>query len=389
MRHHEPVRVLVVGNVARAGAELYALRLLAGLNPDEFTPILGTTTPVEDPRLVPPGIRVIEFAKVPSTVRTAWTNRSIVPSMARLIRRERIDVCNTMNLGINSLYAHLAARLTGAKSVETIQHTHLLRSRTDGFLSSSTTTRTVRDALVDRYVALCEYLGAEMVDRWGMPPHKIVVNNLGVEVDDFGPRNRDLRDDVFAEFGIPARAVVLGFIGNPNPARRLDVLLLWLAELRRWVPEAVLLAIGVTDDDLGYGAQVEQHGLDDSVFFCGPRDDIPRLLQAVDLYVETAEGPLLGNAQLEAMAAATAVAALVASEEDEVMAGETISEGYNGVLIRTSRLGAEAKRLAPTIRDHRTLRMMGCASREVAVSKFSQREHIKRMQALYRELTKQ
>lgn len=84
------------------------------------------------------------------------------------------------------------------------------------------------------------------------------------------------------ELGIPADALVVGHVGRIDPPKNHEFLLRVFAKL----PEnARLLLVG--DGQLRQAAEKQAHelGVADRVIFTGIRKDVPRLLQAMDVFV--------------------------------------------------------------------------------------------------------
>lgn len=382
----EKYRILYLSNVMFAGAELYTVRLLHGLDRKKFKPFLAMTTPLRLPELIPKDVKYINVAIGNSTLRTAWKNCLIIPRLYRFIRRYEIDLVSTQNQGINSLYAQAAARLGGIPAVETLQHSYDVRSRTDDFLIRNFWARFIRNSLVDCFVSLGKYLREEQYQLWNVPQEKLFVNNMGVDIKEISPLGEESRLRVFKEFGLSNDNIILGFIGRPHPVKGLSKVFSLMSKLKNIIPEIRLLAVGVNIDDLNYKKEVENSNIKENVVFCGPRKDVPRLISAMDMYIQAGDGPVLGNTTLECLAGGKPNGTIIHSKEDKKKARETVIEGENGILIDFNDLENEIPRLAALLQDKQLLATMGERSRRLAEENFGQQEHVRNMERLYESL---
>lgn len=108
--------------------------------------------------------------------------------------------------------------------------------------------------------------------------------------------------DMKRKFGIENKFVI-GHIGRFNPQKNHKFLVKIFEKVLKKDPEAVLLLIGSGDGQKEIETQVRTLGIENSVMFLGSRDDIPALLQGVDVFVFPSLYEGLGIAAVEAQAA--------------------------------------------------------------------------------------
>lgn len=173
----------------------------------------------------------------------------------------------------------------------------------------------------------------EIVLRWGFPAeHVSVIPNPAPEVPALPPREA-LRRELGME------GPTLGFAGRLMAAKALDVVLEALTRL----PEVALVIVGDGPDR----APLEWHsaalGLGDRVRFLGsrPRDDVLRMLSAVDVAVLSSRWENFPHLVVEALAVGTPVIATAVGGVPEV-----IRDGENGLLVPAG----DAEALAVAIR---------------------------------------
>jgi glycosyltransferase involved in cell wall biosynthesis len=141
-----------------------------------------------------------------------------------------------------------------------------------------------------------------------------VVRN-GVDLSRFGPFGDDVRRLTRAELRLPPDADVIGHVGSFTPPKAQEVLLRAFARLVASRPAAHLLLVG--DGPLRAEAENEARrlGIVRQVSFTGVREDVPRLLTAMDLFVLPSRFEGFPNALIEAQAVGLPV---IASDRPEI-----------------------------------------------------------------------
>lgn len=111
------------------------------------------------------------------------------------------------------------------------------------------------------------------------------------------------RGAVRAEFGIPENALVIGHVGRFMEVKNHKFLVQVAAEVNKRHPEMRLLLVGGGKLRPVIEQQISQLGLTDKVIFAGQRGDVPRLLQAMDVFLFPSIWEGLGLAPIEAQLA--------------------------------------------------------------------------------------
>lgn len=96
--------------------------------------------------------------------------------------------------------------------------------------------------------------------------------------------NEEVRIRVRKELGLE-KAFVVGHIGNFCYQKNIEFLIEIIRELVAIKSNAVLLSVGVGPDREMAEKLVCKYGLQNHVYFLGQRDDVPDLLQAMDLFL--------------------------------------------------------------------------------------------------------
>ena len=125
-------------------------------------------------------------------------------------------------------------------------------------------------------------------------------------------------------------------------------------------------------------ARAAEQGLADRVRFLGFRPDAPRLIPAFDIIAVPSHVEPLGNATLEAMAAARPV---VGSKVGGIP--EMIVDGVTGLLVPSRDADSLANAIQGLVRDPNRARALGAAGRARAAEVFSVEAHVQHVQDVY------
>lgn len=156
--------------------------------------------------------------------------------------------------------------------------------------------------LLARYATVL-WACSEESARWACPamnlPFTIIPH--AVDVQDFRYRE-EVRSEVRAHYGL-TDCLVVGCVGRLQYQKNHPFLLEAFERLHQREPRARLVLVGDGPDLLKLEARAVDLGISEAVLFLGHRDDVPRLLQAFDLFVMPSRAEGLGMAAVEAQAA--------------------------------------------------------------------------------------
>ena len=97
--------------------------------------------------------------------------------------------------------------------------------------------------------------------------------------------NLSVRKKIRTQLGINESTLVLGHIGRFHPAKNHTFLLDVFAQLQKSTPDSKLLLVGDGDLRTQIEEKAQRLGISNNVLFTGVREDIPELLQAMDVFV--------------------------------------------------------------------------------------------------------
>jgi len=139
--------------------------------------------------------------------------------------------------------------------------------------------------------------------KWACPamdmPFTIIPHAINAADYRFDPA---VRAQVRAHYGL-TDCLVVGHVGRLQYQKNQTFLLEAFARLHQREPRARLMLVGDGPNLLTLEAKAVELGVEEEVLFLGQRDDVPRLLQAADLFVMPSRFEGLGMAAVEAQAA--------------------------------------------------------------------------------------
>ncbi|HVQ74721.1 MAG TPA: glycosyltransferase family 4 protein [Candidatus Binatia bacterium] len=292
--------------------------------------------------------------------------------LAGLLRRERIQVVHAHKGRGRTLT--ILARLLGP-------HPPLLINRGSSFPLDLAARLIDRTPLVDRVVAVCEAIRADLV-RQGIPERKIEVVYSGTDTDHFDPA-RARGDRIRAELDLPAGAGLITQIGVRGSKGNPDVLRAF-ARVLAWRPDARLLLVGARPAQLpplqALGAGL---GLGGALTLWGYRDDISDILAASDVCVDaSAVGLGITGTLREALAMETPVVAVEAMGNPELVVPER-----TGLLVPPGDPEALGSAMLRLLGDRAWATALGRAGRRLVREQFSTEVKVRRLEALYERLS--
>lgn len=299
--------------------------------------------------------------------------------LVRLLRRERVGILHTHLFGSNTL-GRLLGRLGGVPVV--IAHEHW-------------STISPREAQVDRLLyRLSSHIlvpsNASMrllMQTEKMPASMISVLYNGVDTDRYAPPSLEARQEARSEFGIQDDTLLFGVVGRLSPEKGgVDTLIRAIYRLREQKPNVRLLVVGDGPiraglEKLNAELQAGTPGQGSPVTFAGARQNIPRLLGAMDVFVLPSLNEALPIVLLEAMAVGLPVVATRVGGVPEI-----VHDGTTGLLVPPGdedALTATLNRLAedPPLRDK-----IAEAGREQVRNEFTIKQMVRNIEALYEGL---
>ncbi|MEA2574476.1 MAG: hypothetical protein QOH93_1774 [Chloroflexia bacterium] len=365
--------VQMVDVTGRGGAEKVLVDLALRLDRTRFnvTVVATRATGNYQPLLDAARVRTMVVER-----NSRWESHKML-GLVRYMRKQPVHVLHTHLFGANT-WGRVLGKLAGVPVI--IAHEHW-------------SSKAQREVWVDRLLYRLSnriLVPSEASKRLVMEMEKIPARYLdvtynGVDISRFKPGLEAA--DARRELGICAEDVVIGTVGRLSPEKGGQDDLLWAAnELRKSHPRVRLLIIG----DGPLRPELERYAgelgmLDDgAALFTGTRDDIARLLSAMDVFVLPSHKEALPVAVLEAMSMCLPVVATNIGGVPEV-----VQDGSTGLLVEPGDRPALKQVLVRLVTDRELAHRLGAAAQASVHAHFTVDKMVQHVEELYERLMRQ
>jgi glycosyltransferase involved in cell wall biosynthesis len=241
-------------------------------------------------------------------------------------------------------------------------------------------------SLAHRVLAVSHSMRSIAVEEGLCPADKVKVvlggSGNGVDTERFRPAANDARQAARAECGIPAEALVIGFVGRLTREKGIGELERAWRALRRAEPRAWLLLVGwVEAEDAESRDAVAALRADPRVHFTGPVADTARLYPAMDVVALPTYREGFPNVALEAAAAALPI---VATSVPGCV--DAVQDGVTGVLVSPQDAAGLERALRRYLAEPALRARHGEAGRRRVVAQFRREAIWEGIVAEYRDL---
>lgn len=362
--------VTMIDRLAPSGAEIFASRVAAELDPEGFERILCVTRPSPEQlvrELEDRGVRVLQLGR--RSRLDVWRWRPLVS----LIRRERIDVLHSHKFGSN-LWASLVALVTRVPVFVAHEHTWSYEGQwLRRFLD-----RRVVSRVADVVLTVSEADRRRMIELEGVDPAKVSYLPSGV-----GPHEPQGLRRVREELGLGAGTPIVGTVCGLRAQKALDVLVRAAMPLANEVPGVQVLILGEGPERRPLEELIGELGLGAVVTLLGawPHEEVADFVEALDVAVSSSDFEGMPLAVMEFMAAGKPVVATAVGGVPDL-----IEDGVHGLLVPPRRPVELAAALAELLRDPERRRALGEAGRERQRRDFDFPRMVRALEGRYREL---
>jgi glycosyltransferase involved in cell wall biosynthesis len=285
-----------------------------------------------------------------------------------LVHHFSVDIVHTHS-SADSWMASAAAKISPRRP-------KVVRTR---HLNASFNIRLIYSFMADRVITVGGSTRQYMIREKGIPPDKVMTIPTGIDLSMFDAE--EVQGDLRQELGIPSQAPVFGTVSVFRRLKGHQVLLEATPEILRAVPEARLLLAGEGPQEKNLRKKIEELGIGKSVLMPGFREDVPRVLNTMDVFVFPSLQEALGTAILEALAMRRAV---VASRVGGIP--EIIEDGKTGYFIDPENSTDIAEKVIHLLKNPELRLQMGDRGRRFVETHYDHRLMVRRLEDLYREL---
>ena len=319
------------------------------------------------------GFEIAEYRATEPSYRHPRAFLSASFNLGRELRRREIDLVHCADL-LAAYYAGLAGKMARLPVLCQIRCSYPRISRrdktflkaVDHFAFVSKDSRATFDYKVSDDRATVIYDGMDV--------------RAGVEAEDSAAVRREL--------GISPDVTIIGMIARVAPAKDFPTLVRSAQSVVRRFPEVRFLIVGdhsMVDLNRRHYAEIRQliseSGLSQYFIFTDHRDDVERLLNAIDIFVLSTKTEGLPLVILEAMAHAKPVVATAVGGVPEL-----VRDNETGFLHSQGDYEAQANQLSLLVEDKGLRHRLGEAGRALAQSDFSSERFATEVSNLYSRL---
>jgi L-malate glycosyltransferase len=239
--------------------------------------------------------------------------------------------------------------------------------------------RLMLDHTADAVNAVCQFAADAVCKVDGFRGNRIEVIENGIDINRYHMLE-EIRDAKMALGLDPTRRHV-GLIARFHPVKDHPMAIQAFSRVAKQLPDVDLLLVGDGPDRPKMEALVGELDLVNRVQFLGIRRDIPRILQALDLFLLTSVSEAASLTLMEAMAAGRPVVVTEVGGNPEI-----IRDGQEGFLVPRGDHLAAASKIIHILQNPTQSRMMGQAAWRRARDLYDLNKTIRRYHSLYRRL---
>jgi glycosyltransferase involved in cell wall biosynthesis len=290
------------------------------------------------------------------------------------LKKEKIVIVQTHFIDSNRV-GILAGRLAGVKTViSTRRNQGYWHTRIGLFLQKRL------NPLVDLFLANSDDTREWASRTEGIPPEKIRVIHNALNLRPFEILGEEERSEYRKRFEIPSNAKVVGIVANLRPVKRIDVFLHAARIVLNEFHGTRFIVVGEGPERKGLEELSREVGLDRAVLFLGRRQDIPSILNMLDIGVLSSQSESFSNALMEYLAAGLPVVCT-----DVGGCRELVCDGRNGFVVPNGDPKALAGGILNILRNPNCV-TSGEANRRIVKEKFSMEAILRSYEDLYLEV---
>ncbi|MDD5368281.1 MAG: glycosyltransferase family 4 protein [Anaerolineaceae bacterium] len=307
------------------------------------------------------GVTVIDFSSTPYQPQPSWQK------IRRYVSDHRIQIIHS-HTPRTIFEVGLALTMPGPRLRTPVVHVatkHLLttpqdRSRGHWYTWVDRLTLYIPDCIVP----VSNTMAREAMSLPGMWRKQVVPIPNGIPVEDYNHAWE--RESSRKELGIDPGAIAIGFTGRIAQVKRLDLLIEAFASLHHQYPNACLIIAGEGELSIPLQQLASRLGIPGAVRWTGFCKHIPRLLAALDIYVQPSVNEGLSLSILEAMAAGIPVIATRVGAAEEIL-----QDGCSGILIEPGSASAIRQALLCLLQEPKERILLANAARQIVKDRFS------------------
>ena len=296
----------------------------------------------------------------------------LVPLFLKLLVKHKVQIVHTHG-SQDSWMASLAGRLSSYRPV-------IVRTRHKSTPISVSFRHDVLYRFLPHVVTTTgETVRQQLIEQNRLNPDSVVSIPTGVDMMRFHSGASDM---AFKEaLGIKVEQPVVGTISFLRPEKGLNVLIDAVSLLRKEFSQVCCLIVGTGQEHQKLLEQIRQQKLDGVVIFTGFREDIPELLNVMDVFVLPSLEEGMPQSLLQALAMERAVVASAVGGVPEI-----VQEGKTGLLVSPRDSVALAEKVGSLFRHPDQGKVLGQAGHRFIKQEHSMEAMVTKTEQLYSSL---
>ena len=295
-----PIRIVVIITGLEAnGAELMLLRLLEKLDRNRFSVCVISLTTIGD---VGPQIRSLGFSVEAMGFRPTF---GAVRTFIRLVRRLSTISPNILHTWMyhGDLIGGIAGKIVGIRHIVwSIRHTDLSLNRNKKSTLVVAKTCALLSGWLPDIVTVNSTAARLAHIRYGYSSKKMLVLPNGINVDQFQP-SKNARIYLRDELNVNQETLLVGVVGRYHLQKNQIGFVQAMSIILAVRPEVHFVFIGaeMNSNNIKFCNLIKEAGVANVCHLLGARDDMPRLIAALDLLALPSLGEAFPNVVAEAM----------------------------------------------------------------------------------------
>lgn len=198
--------------------------------------------------------------------------KAYIKSLGEILRNEQIDIVHIHGSSASIALEEWIAKRNHVKNIIVHSHsTHSGHSTIHRFL------RPIATMWANKHLACGDLAG-----KWMYGNHSFRIMPNAIDTDRYY-FNSIKREKLRSEFNIPCESIVLGNVGSLQNGKNQQFLLKLMQDNKEL--SLFLLLIGQGENKHLLSQMAKDYGIEDKVRFLGQRNDVPDLLNALDIFV--------------------------------------------------------------------------------------------------------
>jgi sugar transferase (PEP-CTERM/EpsH1 system associated) len=293
--------------------------------------------------------------------------------LANLLKKERIQILHLHN-STAFFYGVIAGKVAGVPAIVYTEHARDVFPNVRVKIADK-----ILSLFTDKVIVVADFLKKNLVRYERFNPSKIMTIYNGIDEARF--RLKKEPAEIKRELGIPAFNRIIGIVARLDPIKNHKSLITAMHTVIKEFPSTALLIIGdgpLRDELVSF---VRERRLEEHIKFLGIRNDVPRLLSVLDIFVLCSVSEGLPLTLLEAMAAGKPIIATNVGGIPEV-----VDHNSNGLLIPPDDTEALSDAIVELLRDREKAGKLGMMAKRKFESNFSLSTMVKKYEEVYDSL---